>query len=96
MPKSMIPQSSSRPWRPRRGGGPPPEPAIGKLIPQMWVYENQLAGGQPYRAVVSLLGHNFTTFSSPHARAIFLRAIAWAGKRDVDSLATPEEVAALR
>ena len=47
-------------------------------------------------AVVSLLGHNFSTFSSSHARAIFLRAIAWAGHRDVDSLATAEEVAALR
>ena len=96
MPNAQILQSSMQPVRPPRGGGPPPEPAIGKLIPQMWVYENQLAGGQPYRAVVSLLGHNFSTFSSPHARAIFLRAIAWAGKRDVDSLATPEEVAALR
>jgi hypothetical protein len=28
-------------------------------------------------------------------RGIFLRAIAWAGHRDVDSLNTPEDVAAL-
>jgi type 1 glutamine amidotransferase len=41
-------------------------------------------------------GHQFSSLSSPHVRAIVLRAIAWAGKRDVDSLATPEEVAALR
>jgi type 1 glutamine amidotransferase len=74
----------------------PRAPAPGKLIPQMWVYENRLTGGEPYRAVVSLLGHHFTTFSSPHARAIFLRAIAWAGQRDADSLATPDEIAALR
>ena len=77
-----------------------PQPRVtttpGKMIPQMWTYENQLPGGQPYRAVVNLLGHHFTTFSNPHARAIFLRAIAWAGKRDVDSLATAEEIAALR
>jgi type 1 glutamine amidotransferase len=82
--------------RPARGAPPPPEPQIGKLIPQMWTYEQQLPGGQPYRAVVSLLGHHFTTFSSPHVRAIFLRAIAWAGKRDADALATQEEIAAIR
>ena len=74
-------------------GAPAP---IGKLIPQMWVYQRQLEGGQPYRAVVSLLGHHFSTFSNPHVRGIFLRAIAWAGKRDVDSLATPDEIAALK
>jgi type 1 glutamine amidotransferase len=72
------------------------ESGIGTLIPQMWVYQNQLAGGQTYRAFVSLLGHHFSTFDSPHARAIILRGIAWAGRRQVDSLATPEEVAALR
>jgi type 1 glutamine amidotransferase len=72
------------------------EPAIAKLIPQMWVYRNQLEGGQPYRAFVSLLGHHFSTFQSPHARGILLRGIAWAGKREADSLATPEELAALK
>jgi len=96
MPNAQILQASMQPVRPARGAPPPAEPAIGKLIPQMWVYENQLAGGQPYRAYVSLLGHHFTTFSSPHARAIFLRAIAWVGKRDIDSLATPEEIAAIK
>jgi hypothetical protein len=103
MPNAQILASSMQPVRPPRGAPPPDAaaggaaaPAIGKLIPQLWVYENQLPGGQPYRAVVSLLGHHFTTFSSPHARAIFLRAIAWAGKRDADSLATAGEVAALR
>jgi type 1 glutamine amidotransferase len=70
--------------------------AIGKVIPQIWTYERQLDGGQPYRAFVSLLGHHFSTFESPHVRAIVLRGIAWAGHRDVDSLATPAEVAALR
>jgi uncharacterized protein len=60
------------------------------------VYEHQLEGGQPYRAFVSLLGHHFTTFASPHVRGVIVRGIAWAGKRDADSLATPEELAALR
>jgi len=100
MPNAQILAASMQPVRPARGAppdtAPNAAPAIGKLIPQMWVYENQLPGGQPYRAVVSLLGHHFTTFSSPHVRAIFLRAIAWAGRRDVDSLATADEVAALR
>jgi type 1 glutamine amidotransferase len=85
-----------QPVRPARGAAAPTEPAIGKLIPQIWVYENQLESGQPYRAFVSLLGHHVTTFASPHARAIFLRGIAWAGRRDVDLLTTPEEVAALQ
>jgi type 1 glutamine amidotransferase len=82
---------------PGRGAAPasPATPESRNLIPQMWTYEGQLAGGQPYRAFVSLLGHHFTTFSSPHVRGVFLRAIAWAGRRDVDSLATPDEVAAL-
>jgi type 1 glutamine amidotransferase len=66
------------------------------LIPQIWVYQNHLEGGQPYRAFVSLLGHHFSTFSSPHVRGTTLRGIAWAGKRDPDSLATQEELAALR
>jgi type 1 glutamine amidotransferase len=96
MPDAHVLAVSMQPVRPARGAAPPPEPQIGKLIPQMWTYEHQLPGGQPYRAVVSLLGHHFTTFSSPHVRAIFLRAIAWAGQRDADLLATPEELAALR
>jgi type 1 glutamine amidotransferase len=97
MPDAQILAASMQPVRPARGTtAPPPQPAIGTLIPQMWVYHNQIEGGQPYRAVVSLLGHHFSSFSSPHVRAIFLRAIAWAGKRDADSLATPEEIAALK
>jgi type 1 glutamine amidotransferase len=70
--------------------------AIPTLIPQMWVYHGQLPGGQPYRAFVSLLGHHFSTFASPHVRGIILRGIAWAGNRPADSLATPEELAALK
>jgi type 1 glutamine amidotransferase len=96
MPNAQILQAAMQPVRPARGAAPPPEPAIGRLIPQLWVYENQLPGGTPYRAVVSLLGHHFSTFSSPHARAVFLRAIAWAGGRDADSLATPDEITALK
>ena len=96
MPDAQILAASMQPTRAGRGTAPLPEPEIGKLIPQIWVYQNQLEGGQPYRAFVSLLGHHYSTFASPHARAVFLRGIAWAGKREADSLATADEVAALR
>jgi uncharacterized protein len=97
MPNAQILASSMQPAdRGRRGDTEAATQAIGKLIPQIWVYENQLEGGQPYRAYVNLLGHHYRTFSSPHARALFLRGIAWAGKRDVDLLTTPEEVAAMK
>jgi type 1 glutamine amidotransferase len=97
MPDIQVLQATMQPAPRGRGAAtPPPASGIGRLIPQMWTYEHQLDGGQPYRAVVSLLGHNFSTFSSPHVRAVFLRAIAWAGRRDADSLATPAEIAALQ
>jgi type 1 glutamine amidotransferase len=96
MPNVQVLASTMQPPpRPARGQ-PAPEPGIGRLIPQIWVYENTLPGGQPYRAYVNLLGHHFRTFSSPHARAILLRGIAWAGGRDADLLTTPEEVAAMK
>lgn len=69
---------------------------IGRVIPQIWTYENQLEGGQRYRAYVNLLGHHFSTFSSPHVRALLLRGIAWAGHRDADALTTEEERAGLK
>ncbi|MFN7138098.1 MAG: PVC-type heme-binding CxxCH protein [Limisphaerales bacterium] len=71
-------------------------PSVYDIVPQMWVYEKTLAGGQPYRAFVSIPGHNHKTFSLPHYRAILLRGIAWAGKREVDSLCSKEELASLR
>jgi type 1 glutamine amidotransferase len=96
MPDVQVLAASMEPTRPARGAAaPPPEPRIGRLIPQMWAYEHQVDGGAPARAFVSLLGHHFSTFSSPHVRGIILRGIAWAGHRDVESLATPDEIAAL-
>lgn len=78
------------------------QPAAGKISvydiqPQMWVFENQRDGGQPYRAFTSLLGHKMATFSHLAYRAALLRGIAWAGKRtNLDEFAKPNEVAALR
>lgn len=96
MPNAQVLAASMQPVRPGPGSAPPAQPEIGRLIPQIWVYQNQLDGGQPYRAFVSLLGHHFSTFQSPHVRGVLLRGIAWAGKRNPDSLATHEELAGLR
>jgi len=55
--------------------------------PQMWTYERD-----GYRAFVCIPGHHFRSFSLPHFRAVILRGIAWAGKRNVDSLCNTEEL----
>lgn len=66
------------------------------IAPQMWTYEKSLAGGQPYRAFVSVPGHKFATFQKPHFRAVLLRGLAWAGKRaNVDEFCTKEELSTL-
>ncbi|PYJ03108.1 MAG: hypothetical protein DME25_13420, partial [Verrucomicrobia bacterium] len=71
-------------------------PSVYDIVPQMWTYEHTLPGGQPYRAFVSIPGHNYKTFNLPHFRALLLRGIAWAGKREVNSLVSKEELASLR
>ena len=68
------------------------------MAPQIWTYEKTWEGGStPYRAFVSLPGHEYASFQTPHYRAILLRGIAWAGKRDnVDELCSPAELASLK
>lgn len=68
------------------------------IAPQIWTYEKTLAGAAvPYRAFVSLPGHEYDSFNAPQYRAVLLRGIAWAGKRaNVDEFCKPEELAALR
>ncbi len=68
------------------------------IAPQMWVYEKTWEGGSaPYRAFVSLPGHEHKSFQTPHYRALLLRGIAWAGKRaNADEFCKPEELASLR
>src|ERR1043166_1451028 len=52
------------------------------IAPQIWTYEKTLENGTaPYRAFVSLPGHEYDSFNTPHYRAILMRGIAWAGKR---------------
>ena len=67
------------------------------IAPQMWTYEKNWEGGSaPYRAFVSIPGHEYASFQTPHYRAILLRGIAWAGKRDsVDFLCSKEELNSL-
>ena len=67
------------------------------IAPQLWTYEKTLAGGaKPYRAFVSLPGHEFDVFNSPQYRAVLMRGIAWAGKRaNVDEFCRKDELAAL-
>ncbi len=68
------------------------------IAPQMWTYEKTWEGGStPYRAFVSLPGHEHTSFQTPHYRALLLRGIAWAGKRaDADEFCKPDELASLK
>ncbi|MCC6233239.1 MAG: ThuA domain-containing protein, partial [Verrucomicrobiales bacterium] len=68
------------------------------IAPQVWTYEKTRDGGsQPYRAFVSLPGHEFDVFNTPQYRTLLLRGIAWAGKRsNVDEWVKPEELASLR
>ncbi len=68
------------------------------IAPQIWTYEKTLEGGAaPYRAFVSLPGHEYASFNTPQYRALLLRGIAWAGKRaNVDEFCKPEELASLR
>lgn len=66
-------------------------PHIYDTAPQMWTFEKE-----NYRAFVSLPGHEWKTFELPNYRAILLRGIAWAGKRDkVDELCSADELASL-
>ncbi|MFO1512892.1 MAG: PVC-type heme-binding CxxCH protein [Verrucomicrobiota bacterium] len=68
------------------------------IAPQIWTYEKTLPGAStPYRAFVSLPGHEYDSFNTPQYRTVLLRGIAWAGKRaNVDEFCRPDELASLR
>jgi uncharacterized protein len=68
------------------------------IWPQIWTYTRTWEGGSaPYRAFVSLPGHEYDVFNTPNYRAILLRGLAWAGKRaNVDEFCSGEELASLR
>jgi uncharacterized protein len=64
------------------------------LAPQLWTLERAWEGSStPYRAFVSLPGHEFDVFDTPQYRVLLLRGIAWAGRRaNVDEFCRPEEL----
>ncbi|MCF7785401.1 MAG: ThuA domain-containing protein [Prosthecobacter sp.] len=64
------------------------EVSIYDIQPQVWTYEKD-----NYRSFVSIPGHYYANFSRLNFRALLLRGIAWAGKREnVDELCKPEEL----
>lgn len=65
--------------------------SIFAITPQMWTYEPG-----PYRAFVSVQGHEWRSFAHPAWRTLVLRGIAWAGGRDADLLTAAGERAQLR
>ena len=74
-----------------------PLPSIYDVAPQMWTLERKLPGATaPYRAFVSIPGHRTKSFDFLPFRAVLLRSIAWAGRRDIDSLCNADELASLR
>jgi type 1 glutamine amidotransferase len=60
----------------------------GENVPQIWTYENQLPGGQPYRAFVWMQGHEYSNFTDIRIEPMLLKGIAWAAKQPFDALLT--------
>ncbi|HUR44346.1 MAG TPA: ThuA domain-containing protein, partial [Candidatus Saccharimonadales bacterium] len=67
------------------------------IAPQLWTYEKTWDGGsKPYRAFVSIPGHEYASFNTPQYRTILLRGMAWAGRREnTDEFCTRQELASL-
>lgn len=58
------------------------------IQPQVWTYEKD-----SHRAFVCIPGHYYANFNRPNFRALLLRGIAWAGKREnADELCRPDEL----
>jgi putative membrane-bound dehydrogenase-like protein len=67
-------------------------PHIYEEAPMIWTFEHKRS-----RAYTNLLGHEYATFGLPQVRAVLLRGIAWAGKREkIDELCVKEELDSLR
>jgi hypothetical protein len=60
----------------------------GESVPQMWTYRRTMFGGQEFRAFVWMQGHTYANLTHQYVQPMLLRAIAWAGKRPIDSLMT--------
>jgi type 1 glutamine amidotransferase len=60
----------------------------GESVPQIWTYQRTMFGGQEFRAFVWMQGHTYANLTHQYVQPMLLRAIAWAGKRPIDSLMT--------
>lgn len=62
--------------------------------PQIWTYERKFDGAsETYRSFVHIPGHWYRNFNHTGIRAMILRGIAWAAKRDnVDELCLADEL----
>ncbi|MFM1767696.1 MAG: hypothetical protein RJA22_225 [Verrucomicrobiota bacterium] len=72
-------------------------PSVYDIVPQIWTLERRLPeAGAAYRAFVSLPGQATNALRHAPLRTVWLRAIAWAARRDVDQLCSPADLASLR
>jgi type 1 glutamine amidotransferase len=58
----------------------------GEVVPQIWTYEHEVAGGKSARAFVWMQGHEYTNFANYQIQQMLLRGIAWAGHKSADTL----------
>lgn len=58
----------------------------GEVVPQIWTYEHNAAGGNSARAFVWMQGHEYANFANYQIQQMLLRGIAWAAHKPVDSL----------
>ena len=58
----------------------------GEVVPQIWTYEHEVAGGRSARAFVWMQGHEYANFANYQIQQMLLRGIAWAGHQSVETL----------
>jgi putative membrane-bound dehydrogenase-like protein len=81
MPEAKILAAAYTP-KPKQGEAEPGAPvSVYDIQPQMWTYET---GNR--RAFAFIPGHRYANFSHISIETLLLRGIAWAGKREAESL----------
>jgi type 1 glutamine amidotransferase len=58
----------------------------GEVVPQIWTYEHEVAGGKTARAFVWMQGHEYANFANYQIQQMLLRGISWAGHKPADTL----------
>lgn len=81
LPEAKVLAAAFTP-KPRQGDAAAGAPvSVYDIQPQMWTYETGKR-----RAFAFIPGHRYVNFSHTSLRTLLLRGIAWAGKREADSL----------